>query len=144
MLYSYKNQYPTQLPDRIRLSDGTTRTNMTTFTEQEIADAGYVEVSNPPIISEYETLKWVDNNWLVESISEAEKIEREWIKVRKHRDILIGAFDWRINRYYTEVRLGLTPTDDIEKVDFYMQKLRDITKQSDPFNITWPEFELGE
>ena len=47
--------------------------------------------------------------------------------------------DWRYLRYDRELRLGLTPTDDIQKLDLYMQALADITQQPDPFNITWPE-----
>ena len=46
--------------------------------------------------------------------------------------------DWKVLRYERETRLEKTPTDDIVKLDAYMQSLADITKQSDPFNITWP------
>ena len=44
MLYSYNGEYPTDIPERIRLSDGSTRTDSSTYTEEEIADAGYVYV----------------------------------------------------------------------------------------------------
>jgi hypothetical protein len=52
---------------------------------------------------------------------------------------MISSFDWRILRHQRELRLGITPTDSIESLDKYMQDLADITKQSDPFNISWPE-----
>ena len=48
-LYSYKTEYPTtKIPEMITLSDGSTRTDSSTFTSDELLDAGYVEVSNPP------------------------------------------------------------------------------------------------
>lgn len=65
MLYSYKNSYPEELPYRIRLSDGRTRTDSTTFTEAEIEDAGYMPVADPPIISENEVLSWNGSMWEV-------------------------------------------------------------------------------
>lgn len=72
MLYSYKNQYPKTLPFRIVLSDGRTRTDPTTFTAEEIADAGYVEVSDPPVITEYQRLSWDGSNWVVTDFTQAE------------------------------------------------------------------------
>ena len=32
MLYSYNGEYPTDIPERIRLSDGSTRTDSSTYT----------------------------------------------------------------------------------------------------------------
>ena len=42
--YSYDGQYPvdwSQIPHRIRLSNGNTKTDKTTFTLEELVDAGY-------------------------------------------------------------------------------------------------------
>lgn len=58
MLYSFKGAYPTLLPHRIVLSNGHTRTDNTTFTEEEIADAGYIAVDNPPAVSMPNNLGW--------------------------------------------------------------------------------------
>jgi len=46
LLYTINKSYPRQLPHRIVLSDGRTRTDNTTFTDAEIADAGYTAVAN--------------------------------------------------------------------------------------------------
>lgn len=46
-LYSLRGQYPQQLPDRIILSDGFTRTGGN-YTPEDIADAGYFAVEVPP------------------------------------------------------------------------------------------------
>jgi len=64
MLYSYQNQYPKPIPFRIKLSDGRTRTDPTTFTEEEIADAGFVAVVDKPTITNTQVLSW--NNVLLE------------------------------------------------------------------------------
>lgn len=68
-------------------------------------------------------------------------IENQWSYVRNTRDNLMKEMDWRYLRYAREVRLNLTATDDIQKLDNYMQQLADITKQSDPYNILWPVYE---
>lgn len=144
MLYSYQGEYPRELPDRIRLSNGTTRTNKLTFTEQEIADAGYTKVSDKPdfdqmlykVVWDYE-----EKNWLVTVKSEEElqqDKENKWHEVRNIRDSKINEVEWKINRYNSHIRLSLEPIDNIVLIDTYIQELRDITLQEDPYNIVWP------
>ena len=62
MLYSYKSQYPRPIPFRIRLSNGQTRTDPTTFTEQEIVDAGYIAVPDAPVITNTQVMVWNSTN----------------------------------------------------------------------------------
>ena len=57
-LYSFNGAAPTPLPFRIILADGFTRTNPSTFTEEEIADAGYVAVEVPEYDAETQALDW--------------------------------------------------------------------------------------
>lgn len=72
---------------------------------------------------------------------EQQRISDQWTVIRTQRDQIVSSFDWRVARYNREVRLGLTPVDDIHAIDQYMQALADIPeKQTDPFNIVWPEF----
>mgnify|MGYP003113779042 CR=1 FL=1 len=52
----------------------------------------------------------------------------QWVNVRMDRDMLLQETDWRASS-------DLTLSDDWKT---YRQALRDITTQSDPFNITWP------
>lgn len=61
MLYSLNGQYPKPLPNRIRLSNGQTRT--ATFTQEEIADAGYIAVSSPPTPTRHQVLGWSGTEW---------------------------------------------------------------------------------
>ena len=60
---------------------------------------------------------------------------------RLKRDKLIVDMEWRVMRNLSEVRLGITTTSDlISDLDAYMKKLRDITTQEDPYNISWPAY----
>lgn len=67
-LYSKDNQYPiSQLPDRIRLSDGSTRTGGE-YTEEEIFDAGYRLVEDKPELpADHLIVDWntSDGNWYI-------------------------------------------------------------------------------
>lgn len=59
--------------------------------------------------------------------------------MRAKRDGLIAAVAWRYERHARELRLGLSPTDDLAALDIYVQALADVTKQSSfPSTINWP------
>jgi hypothetical protein len=59
---------------------------------------------------------------------------------RAERDQRIAAIMWRVQRYESEVRQALTPTDDIVALDAYVQALRDVPQQVGfPGAVTWPE-----
>lgn len=146
MFYSYNTQAPIiSLPNRIRLADGSTRTDNRTFTEDEIISAGYAIITQEkPIPSNFQKVEWTGTKWVLLEMTDAEKqevLEIQWKSIRVVRDQQIQELDWRIQRYLSEVRLGLPKTDDIQLLDTYVQQLRDITKQEDPFNIVWPYME---
>lgn len=67
-----------------------------------------------------------------QSICEAECLQSEWGTVRGERDRLIAMTD------YTQ--LPDTPITSASRAEFvtYRQQLRNITAQSDPYNIVWP------
>lgn len=56
-----------------------------------------------------------------------------WAEVRRRRDELLAACDWRI--------LPDAPTPEAERAAWlaYRQALRDITQQDDPLGIVWPD-----
>lgn len=64
-LYSHNSQYPKSIPFRIRLSDGTTRTNPSSFTVQEIENAGYVLAPEKPSANPWQNLTWTGDSWAV-------------------------------------------------------------------------------
>jgi Phage tail assembly chaperone protein len=75
----------------------------------------------------------------LEQIAQQNLIE-QWNNIRAIRDKLMNDFQWRYSRYDRQVRLNITPTDDLLLMDNYMQALADITTQTDPYNIVWPEY----
>lgn len=103
-LYSYKGQIPTTLPFRITLSDGRTRTDPETFTPEEIADAGYVEVTDAVITnSEIQIAEWSSNtiSWVVRDYTPEEIAGKEGFK-RYRQSVGINAErDHRIQSGFT-------------------------------------------
>lgn len=58
--------------------------------------------------------------------------DRKWQEIRAERNQRLTDCDW--------TQLSDNPLPDAQKADWanYRQALRDITEQTDPFNITWP------
>jgi hypothetical protein len=135
-LYSFKGQYPRGLPFRIITSRGTTRTDPTTFTYEDLLDAGYSLVENPPVVnSSNEKLKWDSESFswqVVLKTKEELEIETESISasVREYRNKLLNQSDW------TQV---LDAPVDRERWAVYRQSLRDITRSLNfPDSVEWP------
>jgi hypothetical protein len=89
-----------------------------------------VEVA--PVKDEYG--RW-RQTWAVEPMNEEEvaaRTEQEWGAVRGQRNFRLSMCDW--------TQLADAPLTDEKRSEWatYRQALRDITTQSDPFNITWP------
>ena len=68
MLYSFRQQRPAPLPDRIRLSNGFTRYAHQPPTAEEILDAGYVAFTEPTYNAATEQLLWVDGAYVIEAL----------------------------------------------------------------------------
>lgn len=75
----------------------------------------------------------------VEESIKAQRLNQKWSEVRDKRDSLMKSFDWRVMRYNREVSLGITPKDNIDILNNYMQSLADITNTDDPFLVQFPE-----
>ena len=147
MLYSINGEYPIDtLPHRIRLSDGSTRTDSSTFTADELSSAGITTVSDPPEYNaDTHKLTWdnSDIEWEVIALTQEEidnLISIAWQGIRNERDSLLKKTDEKILRYQSEVRIGITTTtDNISDLDTYAQALRDIpSTYSNPNDVEWP------
>jgi hypothetical protein len=69
MLYSFRNQRPAPLPNRIRLSNGFTRYKHQPPTAEEITDAGYIgPYTEPAYDAATEQLLWVDGAYVIEAL----------------------------------------------------------------------------
>lgn len=89
-----------------------------------------VEVA--PVKDEYG--RW-RQTWAVEPMTEEEvaaRTQQEWIVVRGQRNMILARSDW------TQLPDAQLTSTEIANWASYRQALRDITNQSDPFNITWP------
>jgi len=83
------------------------------------------------------TGKKVKGSYVLIDLSNEEKAEviaNQWGLVKYHRDNTITATDYLV---MPDVFSSFSDSDQ-EKIIAYRQSLRDITKQTNPFNITWP------
>ena len=91
LLYTINKSYPRQLPHRIFLSDGRTRTDNTTFTDAEIADAGYTAVANIPSTDNTQKLGWDGSNGVVQTIV----VHADEVRKTAKRKILEYCPEWK-------------------------------------------------
>ena len=72
-------------------------------------------------------------NWIQTNASESEidyRLENQWFIIREIRNELLAECDW--------TQLADIPSETKVIWSEYRQSLRDITSQTNPFNITWP------
>ena len=72
-------------------------------------------------------------NWVQVDAPQSEieqRVEDKWFEIRELRNQLLQECDW--------TQLSDIPTETKNLWSSYRQELRDITNQSNPFNINWP------
>lgn len=126
-----RKKYPnTSFPDDISNVD---LTSYGVVTIQKVARPSYnsqtqkLAEGNPVL----ESGTW-KQNWTVTSLTSDEitaQTNEAWMGIRRTRDELLAECDWRASS-------DRTMSDEWKT---YRQALRDITTQSDPFNITFPD-----
>jgi len=89
------------------------------------SDGSYCEIKNDEVF-EYQTVREKTQ----EEISE--EFGSQWENVRANRNKLLSESDW------TQIIDSPFTDEQKEEWKLYRQLLRDITLQSDPFNISWP------
>lgn len=135
-LYTKNGEYPTRLPHMIRLSDGTVRSDRSSFTPEEISDAGYIQVDDPPTANYPNKLEWDGENlqWIIRPPSERETQEK-WAEIKRKCDDLLKRTDYKVIK---AMEAGVAP--DPAYVT-YRQELRDLynnVNDIDPWNVVWP------
>lgn len=132
-LYSLNGAWPDALPFRVNLPNSVTRTDPTTFTQEELASWGYVGPIAPPTYDLFtEVLEWDGSAFTIRPMTSEERqavLDTKWSEVRIQRNRYLADTDW--------TQLPDSPTDKSVWAT-YRQALRDITQQDDPFNIVWP------
>jgi hypothetical protein len=140
-LYSYKGNEPSILPNEISWVEEwgqiTYRTDVNSFTDEELKKAGYVGPYTVPSINiEYQTRRWDGESltYVVEDISD----EELWFNIRKKRNQLLKDSDWT----------ALVDSPDILNYNewfMYRQRLRDLTAMfENPKEVIWPESPEGK
>lgn len=122
-LYSMNGEYPTRL-GRIRMPDGTTRTDGTTFTPEEIELAGYTgPYYEPEYDSENQYLEWDSEE--LEFVVKNYAADRFLSLLKELREEELRKSDW--------TGLSDAPLTDFEKSRWaiYRQNLRDIPENLD-------------
>jgi hypothetical protein len=86
MLYSLNGNYPQPLPFRIRLPDGSTRTDPSTFTEEDLNTLGYVQVEDEPIPTDTQVVSWSSStvSWIVRNKT-PEELANELVVAKNER-----------------------------------------------------------
>lgn len=121
--------FPSELPDSL----------LAEYNVYSCLEAPYPDVDYTKNVANGEPIL-VDGNWTqvwVVSDAAPEEIEQrldwQWSTVREERNRKLSDCDW--------TQLPDAPVSNIEAQEWatYRQALRDITDQTDPFNITWPQ-----
>jgi hypothetical protein len=145
-LYSYKGQEPKFLPHEIKLSNGMSRTDASTFTDEELLDAGYTGPYTEP---EFDLLtqerKWDSDtvSYIVTDLPTIDDSQLEilrWQSLRFRRDNLLRDCDY--------IFIEDSPTIEESKKEewkIYRQLLRDfpstivnIMEYNDIEELPWP------
>lgn len=143
-LYSFKGAYPTQLPNRIKLSNGFTKTDKSTFMEEEILDAGWIKVDNPPIVTYPNKLEWSGSSytWIVREPNVSETAFK-WQEIQNECKRRLDETDYKINKAIETAYMNGTNVNDELDTNWinYRQELRDIynnVNDINPWNIIYP------
>jgi hypothetical protein len=132
-LYSYQGQAPAPLPEKILLSDGRKRTNVSSYSDEEILDAGFTgPYGVPNYDQEYQRVLWNSEtlSFVLEDISD----EELWEKIREKRNNLLKESDW--------IMICDIPGDkdiNLPEWTLYRHKLRNLPATTlNPKEIVWP------
>jgi hypothetical protein len=139
-LYSINGQFPTNvLPNRIRLANGFTKTDSSTFTETDLAEAGIVVVDSPPSISYPQKLEWSGSEWVIRDPTEQET-NNQRISIQADCINKLAETDYKVIK---AVELGVAIAPEIIA---YRQSLRDLFNSVDaidPWFVIWPVLEVN-
>jgi len=125
-LYSFNGQDPKEIPNRIRLSDGTTKTDKETFTAEDLTDAGFTGPYTLPTFDEdTEYLEWNTVNLEYDKknkypAGQTMTDDELWVALRTERTQRLIFSDWTV--------LEDSPLSDTKKAEYktYRQQLRDL------------------
>jgi hypothetical protein len=120
----------------LKLSNGFTKTDRSTFTAEDIADAGWIEVSDPPEVVYPNKLEWNGalKEWYTRPPNDSE-VAFKWQEIRNECERLLASTDYKVIK---AIESGV-PMDPI--VVAYRQDLRDLYNDVnviDPWTVVYP------
>lgn len=128
---------PTKPPFRITLSDGTNRTDPSSFTEEELIDAGFnIAPAKPRVIPLGMSIDWDIENERWIAVGEYQKsIEaNDWYFVNKETlDVLLEESN------FVKMRL-IESSADLSEFDAHIDALNNVDLFQNPYNIVWPQY----
>jgi len=121
--------FPTTIPDSLLEEFGVYKV--------ELKDSGYDDDDSKDVVEITPTLSgsvYVQTYQITDADSETieKRKEIKWVEVRTKRNTLLSESDW--TQFQDSPITGSTLTE----WQTYRQSLRDVTTQSDPYNIVWP------
>lgn len=140
MLYSFNGNYPQPIGNRIRLSNGKTRTDSSTFTEDELSDAGYQlapDIPSKPDNVTFCKLEWNGTDWEY-------RVEPTITEIEEERQKVLNAIDYSLEEARATRKLKKQNGESDAYMDQYIMELTNlIANVNDPFNIKWPVYGDG-
>jgi len=137
--YTKEGCLPRPLPEILQLSNGDVRSGSSTFTAEEIADAGWtVAPAIPTFNPVIQVANWSteNSNYVIENIPQEildERTEAMWRGIRHERSEILSQSDYMVIKAYE------TGTTLDSEWAAYRQALRDLPSTSDdPSSIVWP------
>lgn len=131
-LYSYNGEVPKPLPNRIRLSDGTTRTDVSSYTSEMLASLGYVgPIDKPSESDSIASIQWDSgsSSYTTTSYDSAYYLN----KLREDIASYLGHCDWAVA---DDSPLSSSLKSEWEAYRTALNGLEAAT--ADPQNPVWP------
>jgi hypothetical protein len=135
-LYTKDGSFPNTLPYRIKLSDGRTRTGQSTFTEEEIADAGYVLVTEPkPSHNPWEEVEWDGSSWIVKDRDVMEMLSEKQRFIQQLLQNQLASVKYAYLSTGQIVPVDTRTSTDIQNLSGVVQKatIKELRGQTDQF-----------
>lgn len=133
-LYSLRGSRPTKIPFRITLPNGFTRTDPSTFSEEELQAAGFTwPYTEPPYDQKTQVLDWNGTEYIIRPHN-TQELDQQWKIIRQQRNQLLKDCDW------TQIKDYNFNIENLSEWEIYRETLRNLPQeQSNPFDISWPE-----
>lgn len=132
-LYSYNGEFPKTLPNRIRLSDGSTRTDISSFTDDDLVDSGYIgPLTQPENTESVASISWDSGSTSFMVVNYDDDYYRNLLQSKV--DGYLGHCDWTVA---SDSPLSESLKSEWEAYRTSLNGL--VAATADPENPVWPD-----